>query len=1185
MTFSGVMTFSRLLTRTMLALACVLALSPLASAQYNASLQGSVTDSEGAVIPGATVTLTNKETNLVLAVTTRSGGEFTFNALAPSTYALAVSRAGFSTKTVNNVNIIAEQPNTLNVQLSVGSETQTVTVNASDTPLIDTATGQIGGTLNQKDIAELPSYGRDVFQLVQLAPGVFGDGARSGGGGTNSQPGNQGPGGPGASGGVFATENRPQVSGNGGRTDQNNITLDGVSINSVTWAGAAVVTPSEDSIKELKVVANSYDAEFGRTGAAQIEAISENGTNAYHGTAFFKADRPGLNAYQRPNPISGTNVQRDTARFNQFGGSVGGPILHNKLFVFFSYETIRNHSTSTGGGWYESSFIDGSGPSGSTSAKFLGIKGNAPTFTSVLEGANDHHGCVDIGLVPGVSCNDLPGVGLDLGRPLTGVPLGAKDPSFKPRSSTLPNGFPGLGGDGTGSPSNFSGKAAVAFLATTSPFTQISQQFNGRVDYQATSKDLIAVSIYDVPQSITSYNGPSRPVDFFNHNQWNYAYTGLWNHTFSPSLLNEARADAAGWKWNEFTSNPQTPYGLPKDVITTVDAGNSLGTMQPAQFGPNLGSVFNQATYSIKDKLSKVIGSHNLKLGGEVTKLEYLDEPTWNAQPTYFFNNFWDFLNDGPTAENATVDPRTGVPSAFRKDLRSNLFSVFVQDDWKVKPNLTINLGLRYEHFGSLYEKSGNISNLRLGTGSNVLSGINFKLGGNQVNAPKANFGPQLGFAWSPERDNGRLVIRGGFGIGYSGLELAITTNTRFNPPFVTNSGTLKGSQIVYGTASNLYQFGALPPNPNLITGFNSANLPTATGVSYNVTGLPTDLPTAYTYRYSFEGQYDLGSHWVATLGYQGSMGRNLPLQTNLNAVYAAQVLSGQASFNPKLNYIDWYEDTGVSNFNALLAEVHHQFAKNFELDTQYRWSKSLDNGSGPYTTPDYSFLPGYNYGPSDYDVRNMLKIWGVWSPRIFTGGNSWLEKVAGGWTLSSIVNLHSGYPWNPTYGGLACNAVIPNSGNCNLRPAGYFGGAGNSQGTSTFEQPNGNFNKVGLSNNGADGTYFKAPTVVNNNHGWPTDGTAPVPTALPGLPGIGRNAFYGPHYLDTDATVTKAFGLPTLPVLGESASLEFRANAYNLFNTLNLANPQSSVTNSHFGQATNVLGSRTIELEAHFKF
>ncbi|HVJ09053.1 MAG TPA: TonB-dependent receptor [Acidisarcina sp.] len=1143
-------------------------------------MQGTVTDTQGAVVPGATLSLVDKETNRTLNATSGTGGEFIFNQLAPSSYKLSVSHAGFKTMVQDNVQIIAEQANALNVQLEVGGATETVTVNAADKPMIDTETGQISGTISQEGISKLPSYGRDVFQLVQLAPGVFGDGAQGKGGGTSQQPGNQGPGGSGASGGVFATENRPQVSGNGGRTDQNNITLDGVSINSVTWAGAAVVTPSEDSIKEMKVIANGYDAQYGRTGATQIQAISQNGTNQFHGTAFFKFDRPGLNAFQRYSPDN--NPVRNTSRFNQIGGTVGGPIWRDHIFAFFSYETIRNSSTSTGDGWYDTAGFDKLGPSGSTSAKYLTLKGAGASYSKILEGPGDKHTCADVGLVQGLTCNFIAGAGLDLGRPLTGVPLGKHDPSFVSSSQ------PGLGGDGTGSPANFDGIADLFFVATVSPFSQTSQQFNGRLDFQVTSNDLVAFSIYYVPQDTHNFNGPSRPSNFFNHSQTNNATTVLWNHTFGPTLLNEVRVDAAGWRWNEIASNPQTPYGLPVSKLQTFSGARTLGSIDPntiSQFGPNVGSVFDQWTYSLKDTVTKVISSHSLKFGGEGIKLQYLDEPTWEAQPTYYFNNLWDFINDAPASESATVDPRTGIPSTFRKDTRQTLADFFVQDDWKVKPNLTVNLGLRWEYFGGLTEKKGNLSNLRLGSGSSILSGIAFKLGGNQVDAPKGNFGPQIGFAWSPGSLNNKLVVRGGFGMGYTGLEAAILTNTRFNPPFITSSGLLTGSQIVYGTASNLYQLGALPANPNLITTFDSSNLPTASGVSLNVTGIPRNLPTTYNYRYSLQTQYDVGHQWVATLGYQGSLGRHLPLQVNLNAVYAGNVLAGQVMYNPRLNYIDWYENTGASNFNALMAEMHHQFAHTYEVDAQYRWSKSMDDGSGPFTISDYSFLPGYNYGPSDYDVRNMFKLWGLWSPVIFRGSHSWMEKVLGGWTLSGILNWHSGFPWNPKYLGLACNAVIPNSGNCDLRPAKYLGGAGTSQGTDTFKKSNGNFPKS-TSASGADNVYFTKLPVVQNNSSWPLpNGNAPTPTALPFLPGIQRNSFNGPRYFDIDATGTKAFGLPRMPVLGESARFEIRANAYNLFNQLNLLTPDPGITNAHFGRATTVLGSRTIELEAHFKF
>jgi hypothetical protein len=350
--------------------------------------------------------------------------------------------------------------------------------------------------------------------------------------------------------------------------------------------------------------------------------------------------------------------------------------------------------------------------------------------------------------------------------------------------------------------------------------------------------------------------------------------------------------------------------------------------------------------------------------------------------------------------------------------------------------------------------------------------------------------------------------------------------------------------------------------------------------VSIGATGLPTDLPTQYTYRYSLQAEREIGRQWVASLGYQGSLGRHLPLQTNLNALFAPDVIAGTMAFNPRLNQITWFYNGGSSSFNALLGEVRHRFARTFEFSGQYRWSKSLDNGSGPFTVPNYEFGPtSLNWGPSDFDVRNYFKVWGLWSPRFFTGSKGWLEKVAGGWTLSGIVTEHSGFPWTPLYKGLGCNAVIPNTGQCDLLPAAYLGGGGNSQSTDVFKLGNGNFpNASGTT--GADNVYFVAPTAVANSGTWPV-----TPTALPTLPGVRRNSFVGPRYFDVDATITKAFGLPTLPVLGEGARIELRANAYNLFNKLNLFSPDNNVTSPHFGQATQVLGGRTVELEAHFRF
>jgi len=1147
-------------------------------AQYRASLQGTVADSQGAMIPGAQLTLTDTETNRAITATSNGEGNFVFNQLAPSTYKLEASRDGFKKKQMDGVHIIAEQANSLNVVLDTGGASETVTVNAGDAPVIDMATGSVGGTITQENLAKMPDFGRDPLQLANLAPGMFGDASQNGGGGSAGLPGNQGPGSVGSSSGPYQTENRPQVSGNGGRPDTNGITIDGVQSTSVTWGSAAIVTPNPDTIKEMKVVTNPYDAEQGRFSGAQIQLITQNGTNQFHGTGLFKLDRPGLNAKQRFEPNN--NPQKDTARFNEYGGTVGGPVVRNHLFFFFGYDTIRNNGKNTGGGWYETSSFDGLSASGTNANKFLSVKGVGVAATSVLEGAGDPHKCSDVGLIQGVNCNFIEGQGLDLGKPLT-IGVGQQDPSYA--DPTVVGGVktfhPGLGGDGSGSyAANMDGNADMFYVATEGPNNTVNTQYNGRVDYQMTSKDLVAGNIYYVP--VTSDSFSDRAMNFFHHNAKNYSMGLLENHTFSGTMLNEARADMAGWKWNELKDNPQIPAGLPSANINHQDGSNSFASFSdagPHGIAPSIGSVFDQWTLNFKDVLTKVYKSHNLKFGGQYTRLAYLDSATWAASENFYFNNYWDFLNDAPQTEAISgADPKTGIPTDSRKDDRQGIPAVFVQDDWKMKPNLTVNLGLRWEYFGGMTEKAGNNPRVNLGSSSDTFTGLAVVLNKPQVDAQKFNFGPQVGFAWMPMKHEGRMVLRGGFGMAYNQLEQAITTNTRFDPPFLTNSNTLTGNKIVYGI-NDPFTYGSLPGNPALISTFNSANLPSS-GVAVNLTGIDPKLKTTYVYRYSLETQYDLGNQWVATLGYSGSSARHLPLQYNLYNKFAPQILSGALAFNPAVNFIDWYEDSGTSSYNALRAELRHQFSHTFEADVQYQWAHSLDAGSGPYTQPDYQWLPGQNWGNSDYDVRNTIKMFGMWTPRLFPG-NTMAEKILGGWTFSPVFIYHSGFPYNPHYGGLGCNAFYKNNGNCDLRPASYLGGASSSQSTDSFKTAAGHFPNGGTS-------YFTQPDVVDNTSpDWSDINSVPTPTALPQVPGIGRNAFYGPRYSDLDFAATKAFGLPSMKVLGENARLEIRANAFNVFNKVNLSNINTNITDSNFGRANNALGSRTIEGEFHFKF
>ncbi len=287
--------------QAVLLLVCTIWWAAPMQAQFRASLRGTVTDPQGAVVPGASVTLTNKGTNATLTSISDDNGIYQFNALPPAPYRLTVERSGFRRRVLDSVQIIPEQLNALDLQLEVGEVSQTITV-TNTVQALDTETATVSGTVTANQIQHMPSFGRDVIKLAQLAPGVFGNGAQGAGGNGFNLPGTQtGGGATGGEDGIFKTENGAQVIANGNQTENNGISIDGISTTSAVWGGATIITPSEDSVDNVKVVANSYHAENGRFSGAQLQITSKGGTNNYHGSLFFTAHRPGLNAFQRFN--------------------------------------------------------------------------------------------------------------------------------------------------------------------------------------------------------------------------------------------------------------------------------------------------------------------------------------------------------------------------------------------------------------------------------------------------------------------------------------------------------------------------------------------------------------------------------------------------------------------------------------------------------------------------------------------------------------------------------------------------------------------------------------------------------------------------------------------------------------------------------------------------------------------
>ncbi|MBV8630226.1 MAG: carboxypeptidase regulatory-like domain-containing protein [Silvibacterium sp.] len=1163
----------------------VLFLSTPATAQFRTSIQGTVTDPTGAVIGGASLTLKDLQTNQTTTRTSDNSGVYNFNALPPDRFDLTVEKDGFEKKVLSDLELIPDQANSVNVVMQPGGSSETVTVNGSTVPAIDTETANTQTSISSNQIQHMPIYQRDATSLIRLAPGVLSDGAQSAGGGGFKAPGTQtgassgGGGNLGHSSSIFATENGASANTNGSQFQSNGYTVDGISTVSAVWGGSTIITPSQESIGDLKIVSNAYDAENGRFSGAIVDMITKSGTNNLHGSFFFQIVRPGLNAYQRWNgpqsarafdPTTGMKLTpaqrgllRDEDRYNQWGGSIGGPIWKDKFFAFFAYEKQAQTVPATSVQWFPTSQFNGLAPAGSIASTFTSFPG-ANVAGTIIPSTT----CTDAGLIEGVNCRTISGQGLNIGSPLT-TGLGTQDLTWVSPQN------PGIG-------SGLSNVPDIAQYTISNPTNTNFQQFNGRADANIGSKDHAAFVIYWVPSTKTSLNG-GLGYQLFHHDQVNNAFSAIWNHTFSATFLNEARANAAGWRWNELQSNPQAPFGLPQ--ILWFGSPN-LGQISLGSIGVPTPSHLNQWTYGYKDVATKIHGSQTWKFGFDFTRLYYLNDPI--GAPNYSFYNIWDFLNDAPQGEGGPFQASTGYPGGFRNDNRENIWGIFFQDDWKVRPNLTVSAGLRWSYFGPLSDKNNHMSVLRFGSGSSYLTGITIRQGIDAWNAQKLNFGPQIGFNWLPNYLNGKVVLRGGYGLSYNQEQIANANANDFNPPGTvygvpgtSTSPTNINPNILYATSSNPHSIYGYPANPHVITTFNSAGLPTAGGANLNA--LTNDLPTEYIHHYSLEVEMDLSHSWVANIGYMGSSGKHLLFDYDANAY---GVIHGY-SLNSLVNSVNTFGNNGNSHNNMMVAELKHQFSHDYSVNAQYTWARSFDTTSGPYTRSPYLYNTRFAYGRSDYDVGNTLKLFGIWQPVFFHGTNDWREKIAGGWSLGGVFTFHTGFGWTPVYTAphqIYCN--LCNYGFQQLRP--YYNGKALKSTSNDAFKTGSNFPNPGTSNTGTNNdqfmnNYFTVPNYANAI----ADNPGQIATAFIPPPGLGRNSFPGPRYRDLDMNLAKAFGLPNIKGIGEGARIEVRASFLNIFNTLNIdpTTISNNIQNSNLGQATGALGSRMIDFQARFSF
>ena len=1123
-----------------------------ASAQFGAGIQGTIKDSTGAVIPGATVTATKAETGIAHTAKTSGEGFYRVSELAPGSYTVTVEAKGFKTAT-SQIQVTAEAVAGFSTQLEPGGTTETVTVNGS-AAAINTESGNVSGAITAEQIERLPAAGRDPYELLRLAPGVFGDGARNGSGQSLNLPNSVGPGGSNSS--IYQSENLVQISANGQRASANNFKIDGVDVNSLTWGGAAIITPSEESIKEMSVTTSTYSAEDGRNSGAQIKVVSQSGTNTFHGSVFFNYESPGLNAYNGFANVGGDTVstltcngggpdqfmvtgtrcpERVNNNFRNFGGKIGGPILRKRMFFFFSTEQLRSHNVTTVTNDIETAQFRSAiaaQRAGTAVATVLAAPGSQPRIQSIQQ-----PNCASF-LNAGLPCQ-IVGNGMDIGS----------------ITSTYGQYVTTQGGGLDGIPD-----LQIAQLSI--PSTVRGQQYNGKVDYSM-GKDQFAVSTYVTRLNTVSAQAAEqgRPMADLTLQPLSPSIFVAWARAISPTMLNEARFNFSRFAFNQVASNSNVNFGIPEIEVEALQGTDRLRFGAPRS--ETTPGVFAQNTFSFHDVLSKQLSKMVLKAGIEAGFEQNNNNLLGGARPDYSFTGVFNLANGTPVFEAINADPRTGQPVSAQRYFRTKGYGLFFQDDWKLRPNLTLNLGLRYEYLSPLSDESGQLTNLILGSGAQGLTGATLRTTDQLSKPDRNNFAPRLGFAWSPNLLRGKTVLRGGFGVSYNRIPSVLFENTRGNPPFFARFNECCGTAgspfdngaitFVLGSSNSVNSY---PANPVLSLGIDPA-----TGIPLNgqveIWGAPQNLPTAYIYNYSLESETQLPGNFIVGLGYQGSSSRKLMRIINENFIFDAT--------NPHFSAVFFPTPDVNASYNSLNVRVARTFNRGFQLETKYRWSRSIDelSNEGPGFTTNQTFPRNqvFERGPSDYDATHYFVLSGLWDLPILRGRHDLLGNVLGGWKVNGILTAHSGFPWTPVTNTQALQ--FPGGQTLSpVRPVAYFGGANNDGSTSTFLQHNGNF---------------------------PGGGKAFFDISQAGTPGIGRNSFRGPRYSDMDMSFLKDFALPYTH-LGEQSRLELRATFFNIFNKLNLTpfafdSLSTVVEDTHFGQATSALAGRVVEFQARFSF
>jgi outer membrane receptor protein involved in Fe transport len=1102
------------------ALACLVGSASWGQTE-TARLQGTVTDPSGAVVTGATVTATNTGTSRTATTQTDQKGYYVLAALPAGRYRVDVRQAGFDTIS-RELELQVSQEALADFQLAVGKSTQTVEVVAGE-PVVDAVNSSLGEVIEGRQVTELPLNGRNFTQLATLAAGVNRGSPTGAATGTQNNTETF----------RYSESGGGSLSVNGLPPQANNFLFDGID-NNETLVNTIIFFTNADALEEFRVLTNIAPAEYGRAGGGVISSTLKSGTNAFHGSAYWFHRDENLDSkffFDTTKPVFARN---------QFGGTLGGPVIKDKVFFFLDYQGLRlNQPGQSAVGTVPTALMR----QGNFSELLCG---GAPTCPSTTGGISTPITITDPTTGLPFTGNIIPmdrqnTVGLAY---LNAFPTPNCSPTTDMRCGTILNNY-----------------------VNSSVTREQWNDFDVRGDYLISAKDQIFARFSwgkddntETPFLTTLPSGFGTGTTF---NHPNGASIG-WTHTFAADLLNEMHFGYVRTTYGYTPPYANTPIctqlGIPNCNNSpnlggiALIGGYNTQIEYTGDYGPYL---VPQTSFDWNDAATWTHGGHTFKFGGSVIRRQL------NLYRPIEGKGYFDLCGNGG-AFSATgyevSDLLAGFVCSYGDGVpfgtigtRSWENGIFAQDDWRITKRLTLNLGLRWDVFTAPVEVDNRQANFDISTGALLVAGMN-GAGAALVNTNYNNFGPRLGFAYQLTND-GKTVVRGGVGVFYFVDRGGISNQLGQNPPFsgsasyqiqngyyITLSGSLPCSPTC--TMAELNSTTATAALPTGASAFANLNLASPANISV-IAQLPHNSTPQVT-EWNLQVQRQIASNMSVSLAYVGDHGDNLPGYYDSNQYEFDEANSTPGSrLYPALGSISTYNAYGVSNYNSLQAQFERRMTKGWQMTASYTYEKATDNSCGAFDCQgpqDFRDLK-IEKGLSNLDLPYRLVVSSLYELPIGKGkliGGDWsrpLEIALGGWQINGIYTLQSGMPFDLNVGGTerpdVTGAVSVNPGNI----TNYINASG-------FAAP--------------PATLYPDNSLVFNR-----PGTA------------GRNILLGPGFSNLDFALFKNFHV------SERVNVSFRVQFYNITNTPHFGQPNTQFGTYSTSTSSAVCGANPVPCAA----